>query len=178
MTAKPHKILREALSASIFPSYGELTNTVPLSWSFVAYGIVHGFIGTEAAVSFGLDEITRKGIGDENDIALLDASTDDGFMLQLIKTRLPADAEEVNRISLLWMRVLLWMCCQKVHDVDQLLDYVELVYAEFGYPKEIAPFVRYMPSCGIASDKEGLANALRAHMEDIMVLKKGNERKG
>ncbi len=178
MTTKPYKTLREILPPSVFPSYDELMDMVSLSWSFVAYGVVHRFIGTEVAVSFCLDEISRKGASDDNDIALLYSSDNDSERLELIKSRVPEDELENNYLSHQWMRVLLWMCCQKVGDVDSLLGCVELIYAEFDYPKEIAPFIRYMPNCGLASDKEGLANALRAHMEDIVVLKKGNERKG
>lgn len=178
MLETQYNTLREVIPSSVFPSYAELSSLVPLSWSFVAYGVIHGFIGTEVAVSFCLDEISRKGASDDNDIALLYSSDNDSERLELIRSRVPADNHDVNTVSHQWMRVLLWMCCQKVGDVDSLLDCVELIYAEFGYPKEIAPFIRYMPNCGLASDKEGLANALRAHMEDIMVLKKGNERKG
>lgn len=185
MLESKHSTFQEVMPTSVFPSYDELKNMIPLTWPFVAYGIFHGFIGAESAVSYCLDEITRKGTADDYDTALLDASTDEGLVLELLRSKLPADAQEVHGISLLWMRVLLWMCCQKVHDVDQLLDYVELVYAEFGYPKEIAPFVRYMPSCGIASDKVGLSDALKNFMiewrrsvQDKKDVEHGNRKEG
>ena len=160
----PYNTLREILPQSFIPSYDELKGIVVLSWPFIEYGLVHGLTGTEVAVCFCMDEVSRKGVSDELDVSLLCATSKDE-VLDFVMRRVSDSERKNGNIPYQWMHVLLWMCCLREDDNDKLLDWVDIIYAEFGYPKEIAPFVRYMPAKGNPKTPDDLVRLLRDYLD-------------
>lgn len=159
-----YNTLRDILPQSFIPSYDELKGIVMLSWPFIEYGLVHGFIGTAVAVCFCMDEVSRKGASDELDVSLLCATNEDE-LLDIVIQRVSDNERNNGNIPCQWMHVLLWMCCLREDDTDELLDWVDIIYAEFGYPKEIAPFVRYMPAKGRPKTPDELVKSLRNYLD-------------
>ena len=160
----PYNTLREILPQSFIPSYDELKGIVALSWPFIEYGLAHGFIGAEVAVCFCIDEVSRTGVIDARDVSLLCATSEDE-VLDLVIQRVSDNECKNGNIPCQWMHVLLWMCCLREDDNDKLLDWVDVIYAEFGYQKEIAPFVRYMPAKENPKTPDDLVRSLRDYLD-------------
>ena len=151
------------MPASWMPSYEELKGIVPLSWPFVEHGLVRGFMAASVAVCFCLDEVARKGTSDKRDVALLSAEDDDA-VLRSVADMVSDDERRSGDVQRQWMHVLLWQCCSHEHDADELLAWVEIIYAEFDYPIELAPFVRYMPAKGKGKLPKDLVQALKTYL--------------
>jgi hypothetical protein len=164
MEKEDYADLINMMPSSWILSYDELKDILPLSWPFIEFGLVHGFIKANVAVCFCLDEISRKGYSEESDTSLL-CATDDADVLISVSCRLSDDERNGSNARSQWMRVLLWLCCTRENDIKRQLDWVELIYAEFDYPNEVAPFVRYMPSNKIKTSEES-AKALRTYLDE------------
>jgi len=135
-----------ARSLSTYEFQSKHTN---LSWGDVLFGIKSGLASEEVAIDKALVEI---GISSDTsvDVAIL-ASEHDLFRILEIVDRLAA-AEVSISIALIqqkWLYLhLAWL--YQIRDlVDDPLGDVESAYADFGYPEEMASFVRYMPMVGL-----------------------------
>lgn len=130
------------------PSYEFLSLHANLSWRDVLFGIKKRLISEEVSIDKALVEL---GISPDApaDVAIL-ASEHDLLRILEIVDRLAA--AEVSISSAEIQRK--WLCLQlawlyQIRDlVIDPLGKVESVYADFGYPEEMASFVRYMPMVG------------------------------
>jgi len=119
---------------------------VELTWREIVYGIENGIFAPASAVEHA---IAKLGSADEYSQSLVDlASLSKSESIHPYVDEL-ADAEPeelVDDIQAKWLYLTLsWLYDQKDTFADPL-QVVELVYADFGYPEAMAPFVRYMPS--------------------------------
>jgi hypothetical protein len=130
------------------PSYEFLSQHANLSWGDVLFGIKSGLASEEVAIDKALVEI---GISSDTpvDVAIL-ASEHDLFRILEIVDRLAAAEVSISSAVLQqkWLYLhLAWL--YQIRDlVNDPLGEVESVYADFGYPEEMASFVRYMPMSG------------------------------
>lgn len=130
------------------PSYEFLSLHANLSWRDVLFGIKKRLVSEEVAIDKALVEL---GISSDApaDVAIL-ASEHDLFRILEIVDRLAAAEVPISSavIQRKWLYLhLAWL--YQVRDlVNDPLGDVESAYVEFGYPEEIASFVRYMPMAG------------------------------
>lgn len=115
-----------------------------LSWGELLWGYERHLVGWTALVDFAVQRIES---GSENDLELELAGVDKSLAHEvgelLRKLANPIDGEIVKAK---WLCIVLaWAWQTRERAVDPLAE-VENIYAEFGYPKEIAGFVRYMPT--------------------------------
>jgi hypothetical protein len=127
--------------------YAFINKHAMLSWNEAAWGYEHQYLGWSDIVELACDRLSR---GDDNvwTIELAGLLKSDAHMVGDLLHKL-SDSEikrnpEVLRKKWLFI-VLSWVFENRASIADPLGE-VEMIYADFGYPKEIAAFVRYMPT--------------------------------
>jgi hypothetical protein len=118
------------------------------TWSDLRFGLERGFIDEVDVVKAAVEQV--KQVSDHSDaeveLAGLDQSNVNWNYVTNLLNDLAVRSDTTNPIvERKWLYlVLAWIYSQKelLHDP---LGMVEEVYADFGYPEEIAGFVRYMP---------------------------------
>ncbi len=120
---------------------------VPILWSDVEFGIKNELIEPSEVVYLAAVRLAEH----LEDVQLLDlASVDPGDpILELVEalSRKEAAIDEEKTRSKWTYLVLAWLYENREQEPDPL-GLVEKVYADFDYPGEVAPFVRYMPADG------------------------------
>lgn len=130
------------------PSYEFLRLHANLSWRDVLFGLKKRLVSQEVAIDKALVELEISS-DVPADVAIL-ASEHDLFRILEIVDRLAAAEFPIS--SAVIQQKWLYLCLAWLYQVRDLvndpLGEVESVYADFGYPDEIASFVRYMPMTG------------------------------
>jgi hypothetical protein len=119
-----------------------------LSWQDVQFGIVNDLLDPDAAIDLAAQQVADSESPSETLVEL--AGTKRGSAPGDLVTRLAADERAVSETELRekWLYLVLsWLYDQRATNPDPLRS-VEEVYADFGYPQEVAAFVRYMPADG------------------------------
>ncbi len=128
--------------------YEFVSQRVKLDWTELKFGMDHEFIKPKAAIEKATDEICRTDVLPQELIELACLTESEpvaDLVTYLAKAEIPHADDQVKGK---WLYlVLAWLFEQRDSLVDPL-GLVETVYSEFGYPKEITPFVRYMPMDG------------------------------
>lgn len=119
-----------------------------LSWRGIRFGLVNELLDPEAPVAFATDQVGEL---EEVPVALLDlAGVGENEPTMELVERLaesePRHSEDEIRHKWLYL-VLAWIYEHR-HEYADPLQRVEEVYADFGYPEQLASFVRYMPMVG------------------------------
>ena len=121
---------------------------VNLSWREVEFGLEHRLIAPQTAIDKATDRLSEPGDASPNEVELASLSESDPI-LDLVG-RLVADETVVpnEEVQAKWLYLVLAWLFESRTSVNDPLGVVEEVYSDFGYPREIAPFVRYMPMVG------------------------------
>lgn len=123
-----------------------LAEDVPLTAQDLRYGFERGFLKPADVVAVAAHEMGR-GADDEVLVAL-------GCLLRDETARVPEvlelldDPERVHdprESARLWLYLQLKAAYAERARLSDPLGIVEEIYADFGYPPDVAPFVRYMP---------------------------------
>lgn len=118
---------------------------IPLSWSDLRWGLVHGLVDEQAAVDAAVRAM--KGDPPATVVELAGLLPGELHAVPELLDRLAGPEADGSRERARdrWLYlVLLWLYEQR-GELDDPLGAVEEVYADFGYPPMVAPFVRYMP---------------------------------
>lgn len=117
-----------------------------LSWSDVAFGLDQQLLD-EAAPSELATERLAEDLGSGSDmIDLLEASPQVNALPIVKKLASRELGVSPDAIREKWLFLVLSWILENQDRFSDPLEMVEVVYADFGYPVSIAPFVRYMPS--------------------------------
>lgn len=116
-----------------------------MSWREMRFGLVNELLDPEAPVELAVDQVAEIA---EPPGALLElAGTGRGEPTMTLIEQL-ADGEPQrpeNEIRDKWLYLVLAWIYEHRDEFPDPLQRVEEVYADFGYPDQIAKFVRYMP---------------------------------
>ncbi len=121
----------------------ELTS---LSWDEVAWGYHNQYIGWSDAVEFACERL-----GDHEDepmvAELAGFSKSESFETGQLLDKLAAKAIDGNEKSIKakWLYLSLAWLFEIRASLPDPLEAVEEIYSDFGYPEDVAQFVRYMP---------------------------------
>lgn len=119
-----------------------------MSWRELQFGMENELLDQQAPIDFAIEELTRL---EQPPGALLDLATSHrNDPIRDFVDKLAAEKPEHTEAGLMgkWLYLTLaWLYEQRDTTTDPL-QAVEKVYADFGYPEEIAGFVRYMPMDG------------------------------
>ena len=124
---------------------GERTS---VCWRDVRFGLLNELLDAQAAIEMAVDQVGEREDPSSSLLELAGAGKNEPIMdlvEQLAGGESPRSEEEI-RNKWLYL-VLAWIYERRDEDPDPLQRVAE-VYADFGYPEQIASFVRYMPMEG------------------------------
>jgi len=117
-----------------------------LSWRDAAWGYHNACLGWSDVVQFACDRLATG----EDDAAIVELASlsksdahEAGKFLDKLALRLGDGDEASTKAKWLYLN-LAWLFENRL-TCDDPLEAVEMIYADFDYPEEVAPFVRYMP---------------------------------
>ncbi|KXF76501.1 hypothetical protein ATN84_25685 [Paramesorhizobium deserti] len=113
-----------------------------LDWHDLKYGLSHKYISEDGVIEFALETLTEN----SNEIHYDLATCSNHFDVPRIMEQLAFHENKNPQLSKQkWLYlILLWVFLHKESYPDPF-SVVEEIYADFDYPEEVAPFVRYMP---------------------------------
>ena len=90
--------------------------------------------------------ITDKFEPDPTEIAIASSSENEPILESVRNLAAQESSTCGSAVSMKWLCLLLTWIYENREAFPDTLALVEEIYADFDYPKELAPFVRYMPS--------------------------------
>jgi hypothetical protein len=132
------------LSAKI--PYSFLSDFGHLTWAEVEFGLAHSYIAPGTVIDYATDKIANESEPDPEELTIAASSKEDSILERVRKIAArDVHADQVD-VKAKWLCVLLAWLYENRLAFDDPLSLVEELYVEFDYPRELAPFVRYMPS--------------------------------
>jgi hypothetical protein len=127
--------------------YSFMLDNIYLSWKDVLWGYERQLIGWSDAVHLA-EERLLSGSEDPNELELASLGKSDAYRVSdLLHILANNDSHEKDYTSeKKWLFLVLAWLFKNINKVKDPLGEVEAIYADFDYPSEIEPFVRYMPS--------------------------------
>jgi hypothetical protein len=119
-----------------------------VSWREVQFGLEQHLMNVHAAIEFAIEEVGKL---DEPSSLLLelagsDASDPIADLVAKLAASEPSVDEPVMRDK--WLYLTLAWLYERREALTNPLELLEEVYTDFGYPSEMAAFIRYMPMQG------------------------------
>ena len=121
----------------------------------IVYGIKSGLLHATAASDFEEWMITQRGIEGSSDLLICQDAADALTALSEAGYRDDGLGADVLRYALL---------ASLSSQGQELLDEIEGIYADFNYPKDMEPFIYYMPSSDENSSTDSLIDLFRAFL--------------
>ena len=145
-----------------------------MSWRDVLFGMNNELFSPKEATQLAAQQLGERSAPDPAlvDLAIL---SDDESGLQYVQQLAAAEPEEdSDKIQQKWLYLVLAWILEHKDNYSDPLGAVEAVYADFGYPKVISQFVRYMPmldaDLGSKQANEGrLYDKWKSFIEDASV---------
>lgn len=126
--------------------YDFIRNRVKLSWSDIKFGLDRQLIKPPVAVERALE---RAGKSDASRVEIeLAGRSETDSVADLVDELASKETKDLREIRAKWLYLVLDWLFYRRQSLRDPLEIVEAVYADFDYPREIAPFVRYMPMVG------------------------------
>jgi hypothetical protein len=127
--------------------YQFLSDRVSLSWSEIKFGLEHQLIAPRVAIEEAVNRLQRQSNLLSAEVELVGRSDSDPI-LELVERLAEAEGPPPVPVKDKWLFLILAWLYENRSSVPDPLGRVEELYSDFGYPNEIAPFVRYMPMVG------------------------------
>lgn len=128
--------------------YEFIRQRAKLNWNEIMFGLEHEFISPEAAINKASDRLNSGEDVSNKEIELAGLPKSES-VTDLVTSLASAEAAPSDEnIRALWLYLVLAWLYEKRNTIADPLGAVEEVYSDFGYPGEIAAFVRYMPMTG------------------------------
>lgn len=128
--------------------YRFIRDRTRLSWRDIHFGLVTELLDPKAPVAFAIDQVGEL---EESPAALLDLAGlgEDEPMMEFVERLAESEpGRSEDEIRRKWLYLVLASIYERRHEYSDPLQRVEEVYADFGYPEQVASFVRYMPMVG------------------------------
>jgi hypothetical protein len=128
------------------PAAFVLAEDVPMTAEDLAYGLERGFLKPADAVTLATHEV---GGGADDDLLaalgclLRDEADRAREVLELLDD--PERVHDPGESARKWLYLQLKAAYDERGRLSDPLGVVEEIYADFGYPQAVSPFVRYMP---------------------------------
>jgi hypothetical protein len=133
----------EFIKLQISPEF--IQNRTHLTWRQFLFGMENDLISPEAAAEFAVQQLGKESDSSSTlvELAILSEGESSSHLVQRLAAAEPD--EDIGEIQKKWLYLVLAWIFDHKNVYSDPLGAVEIVYADFGYPKEIASFVRYMP---------------------------------
>ncbi len=128
--------------------YEFINQRTELSWNEIKFGLDQQLIKPKAAIDRATEQLCAADAAPKEavDLASLTESESVADLVSHLAKNEAAISDE--RIKAKWLYLVLAWLFENRESLVDALGMVESVYSDFDYPKEIAPFVRYMPMDG------------------------------
>jgi hypothetical protein len=124
---------------------GFIVARAQMSWRELLFGLVNQLLDPQVAIDFAIEEVSRLQRPSSEVIDLAGASRTEP-LLDLVERLAAAEPEQPeDELRNKWLYLTLAWLYEQRENLPDPLQTIEVVYADFGYPKAIAGFVRYMP---------------------------------
>jgi len=132
-------------NSSFSVPYSYAISKVDFSWKEILFALNHELLSSYSAVEHAMEEL--KCADNYPDLLVELASLGENEPVrELVEGLAYLEKDTVLNIEAKWLYVLLSWVYENRSNYDDALQIIEQVYADFGYPKSIESFVRYMPS--------------------------------
>lgn len=121
---------------------------MPLDWAIVYYGINNNILSIDIAQEFACRKLERDEQMSEEELELSWHSDNRLEVLELIEKILDTQGNVVESIERAKdkIRIAIIIYLQDTEkDITKLLEQIDAVYADFGYPADMEKFISYMP---------------------------------
>ena len=115
-----------------------------LNWKELLYGFEHGFIDEKGVSEFACEALTKKSQQEAIELASL-LPQENYLASNLLQSLADKDLSPETDTTKPWIFLLLSFLLEHQANYEDPLEIVEELYADFDYPEEIIPLVRYMP---------------------------------
>jgi len=128
--------------------YEFISQRVELGWNDIKFGLDHQWITPKVAIEKATEGVCRSESASKDELELASRAESDPVadLVSCLAKAETGPADEDLKGKWLYL-VLAWLFEARQSLVDPL-GMVEQVYSEFEYPREVTPFVRYMPMEG------------------------------
>lgn len=127
--------------------YDFIRQRVKIFWCDIQFGLERQLIAPQVAIAKAVDRLSEPGKALPDEIELVSCSEDDPI-LELVHRLVAAENAPTCDVQAKWLYLILAWLFENRGSMNDPLGMVEEVYSDFGYPREIAPFVRHMPMVG------------------------------
>jgi len=119
-----------------------------LSWRDVKLGLERQLISASVAIDHATSQLVGSTQPRPEEVELAGSSLSDPIidLVSQLSSQEAPEPQEHNEAK--WLYLMLAWTYQNRNSLSDPLGVVEAVYSDFGYPSEIAHFVRYMPMVG------------------------------
>jgi hypothetical protein len=128
--------------------YDFMRHRVNLSWRDVQFGLERQLIAPQVAIDKATDRVSESDNASSNEVELASLSESDPILDPVSRLAAVENVADGEDVQARWLYLVLAWLFENRASVNDPLGMVEEVYSDFGYPREIAPFVRYMPMIG------------------------------
>jgi hypothetical protein len=133
------------LSTAMSIDFLKRLQTMP-SWAEMEYAFLHRLVPIKTVIDYAKTMIAADDAKNPEVVFIASAPTDESIAESVHRlAKVDFDSCQ-DKIQLFWANAVLAWVYEHRSSCDDLLSVVEEIYADFGYPSELAQFVRYMPS--------------------------------
>lgn len=118
---------------------------VPLNWHDMAFGLENELLELRAPIELAAEYVARSETPSAEVLELAGLGPTEAPRT-LVDKLLAAEQVNTEDARDKWLYIVLSWIFEHRDEYQEPLRLVEEVYADFGYPESMAPFVRYMPS--------------------------------
>ncbi len=127
--------------------YDFMRQRVKLLWRDVQFGLEHQLVAPQVAIDKATDRLSETEDVSPGEVELASLSENDPI-LDLVSGLAAAENSTADNVQAKWLYLVLAWLFENHASMNDPLGMVEEVYSDFGYPREIVSFVRYMPMVG------------------------------
>lgn len=125
--------------------YEFVVQRAKLGWNEIQFGLDQQLIKPKAAIDKATEQLCGSDAAPKELVELAGlAEYEPVFNLVSLLAKNEVPPSDVQ-IKAKWLYIVLAWLFENRESMPEVLEIVELVYSDFDYPKDIAPFVRYMP---------------------------------
>ena len=123
---------------------------MPIDWAMIYYGIENHIFDINIASEYACRLLEYRNQISDEELELIWNSNNRLEVLEMIEKIFDhqGNTEENNHRAKDKIRVAIIIYLRKtIKDKEKLLEQIEKIYADFGYPEDMEKFIIYMPSC-------------------------------
>ncbi len=114
-----------------------------LTWDEISDGLNRNLISNKVVVDYALLRLNENSSADEYEIAML--SIDELDQVHSLIRKLVSNGDGPENFIDTWLYLYISWLYEHRNEFDDPLALIEVIYADFEYPQDIASMVRYMP---------------------------------